>query len=307
MKAFKQLLSLSLALIIICGAFSVVPFAAETGQTVAGPEDGTYAPGQVIVMFKDGAINTDTTPDKGGFASTGASFGEGMRAVSSEDAALSSAGGTADILSDSLGEDFALEDTLVFPDADKDDGGLAATGASSDAPGENGLTVALVSSEKYDTATMIEKLGRNKNIAAVEPNQYIRLTDHADYSLNDTYNSYLYNLNSPAARNIAGDSVNDRGADPESALSLNASDAWKKLDTGDEEIVIAVVDTGVLDTHEDLQDKMWINPGNIGLEGRSGYNFLGNNTEYYDDDEGHGSRRQRKDLRQSEIRQEGLL
>lgn len=64
-----------------------------------------------------------------------------MRAVSSEEAALSSVTGTADILSDSLGKDFTLEDTLVFPDAGEDDSSLAATGASSDAPGGNGLAV----------------------------------------------------------------------------------------------------------------------------------------------------------------------
>ena len=90
-------MSLLLALIIICGAFSAVPFAAEAEHTAVDPEDGTYAPGQVIVMFKDGAINTDTAPEKGGVASTGAGFGESMRAVSSEDAALSSAGGTANV------------------------------------------------------------------------------------------------------------------------------------------------------------------------------------------------------------------
>ena len=89
-------MGLLLALIIICGVFSAVPFAAKTEQTAVDPEDGTYAPGQVIVMFKDGAVTTDTAPEKGGVASTGASFGEGMKAVSSEDAALSSAGGTAD-------------------------------------------------------------------------------------------------------------------------------------------------------------------------------------------------------------------
>ncbi len=89
-------MGLLLALIIICGVFSAVPFAAEAEHTAVDPEDGTYAPGQVIVLFKDGAINTDTAPEKGGVASTGAGFGKGMRAVSSEDAALSSAGGTAD-------------------------------------------------------------------------------------------------------------------------------------------------------------------------------------------------------------------
>ena len=45
-----------LALIIICGVFSAVPFAAEAEHTAVDPEDGTYAPGQVIVMFKDGEV-----------------------------------------------------------------------------------------------------------------------------------------------------------------------------------------------------------------------------------------------------------
>ena len=74
MKVFKQLMSLLLVLIIICGAFSAVPFAAETEDTAFDPEEGTYVPNQVIVMFKDSAVKTDTTPDKGELASTGASF-----------------------------------------------------------------------------------------------------------------------------------------------------------------------------------------------------------------------------------------
>lgn len=71
MKVFKQLMSLLLALIIICCAFSVVPFAAETEDAAADPVDGAYVPNQVIVMFKDSAIHTDRRPDQGGLASTG--------------------------------------------------------------------------------------------------------------------------------------------------------------------------------------------------------------------------------------------
>lgn len=42
MKVFKQLMSLLLALIIICGVFSAVPFAAEAEHTAVDPGDGTY-------------------------------------------------------------------------------------------------------------------------------------------------------------------------------------------------------------------------------------------------------------------------
>lgn len=71
-------MGLLLALIIICGVFSAVPFAAEAEHTAVDPEDGTYTPGQVIVMFKDGAVTTDTAPEKGGIVSTGAGFAEAV-------------------------------------------------------------------------------------------------------------------------------------------------------------------------------------------------------------------------------------
>ena len=38
-----------------------------------------------------------------------------------------------------------------------------------------------------------------------EPNCYVYPTSFDDYSLNDPYNSYLYNVNSPVAENIGSD------------------------------------------------------------------------------------------------------
>ena len=250
--------------------------------------DGTYVQGQVIVMFSGDAINADTVPRKGDLAAVGADFGEMMSAFSAEDEALAAADGEAEIIAQSLGDDFVLEDTLVFSGDRSSSSGLVPVGASADAQSGD-LTIALVSSDKYDTETMIRKLGCNPNIAAVEPNQYIRLTDYSDYSLNDTYASYLYQLNSPAAQNTDGDSADDRGVDPDAALSMNTASAWPKLTGEEEEIVIAVVDTGVLDTHEDLKDRMWTNPGDVGLKGEHGYNFVDNNEDSAYDDVGHGT------------------
>ena len=66
-----------------------------------------------------------------------------------------------------------------------------------------------------------------------------------------------------------------------------------------EEIVIAVIDTGIYEQHEDLIDKLWVNPGEIPNNCRDddgngyvddlhGYNFYQNNTDLSDQN-GHGT------------------
>lgn len=65
-----------------------------------------------------------------------------------------------------------LEDTLVF-DSGADNGELAPTGASGGAVSDKDLTIALISSDKYDTETLIEKLKKDKRVEKVEPNWYI--------------------------------------------------------------------------------------------------------------------------------------
>ena len=96
---------------------SAVPaFAAETSdksETAVTLKEGTYAPNQVVVKFKDSAIDTDTVPKKGEVEAVGADFGELADASSSKQEALGAADEEADILSKSLGGDFVLEDTTA--------------------------------------------------------------------------------------------------------------------------------------------------------------------------------------------------
>ncbi len=79
---------------------------------------------------------------------------------------------------------------------------------------------------------------------------------------------------------------------------INAPEAWEEL-TGDKNIVIAVIDTGVNYNHPDLKDNMWVNPGEIAGNGIDddgngviddihGFNAIANNGDPMDD-HGHGS------------------
>ena len=271
-------------------ATSALPaFATETTDSTGKelvPEEGTYAPNQVVVLFKSSAIDTNTVPKKGNIESVGADFGDMSEATSSEKEALGAADEEASILRSVLGSDFTIEDTLVFNEPEENSKAGTGVGAADDVSED--FSVALVSSDKYDTAEMIEKLSKSKTVETVEPNYYIYQTGLTDYSLNDPLNRYNYAVNSPAANNTGGDNVSSQGVDPESAVSINASSGWAKAVDTQKEIVVAVVDTGILYTHEELKDKMWTNPGNIGLRGTYGYDFNNNDDDPIDDNN-HGT------------------
>jgi len=138
-KCLCLFLAVILAVMTASPALSVS--AADAGDQLELIE-GTYAPHQVIVMFDDDAIDADTLPRKSDLASVGADFGEMMSAFSSEDKAFAAADDEAEIIAQSLGDDFVLEETLIFSDADlPSEGGLAPVGAGADADGDGSVTV----------------------------------------------------------------------------------------------------------------------------------------------------------------------
>ncbi len=87
------------------------------------------------------------------------------------------------------------------------------------------------------------------------------------------------------------------GTDPRLNLqwgmqSMNATEAWKKV-TGSKKMIVAVIDTGVDYTHEDLAGNLWHNPGEIAnnqidddkngfIDDVIGWDFAGNTNKPYD-------------------------
>lgn len=85
-------------------------------------------------------------------------------------------------------------------------------------------------------------------------------------------------------------------------IDINVEDAWAVYDGGSRDVVIALIDTGVDYTHEDLEGVVWVNEGEIPDNGIDddgngyvddvyGWNFYDDSNEVYTsgDDDDHGT------------------
>lgn len=230
---FKKLLSALLCVQMICTMAAAQPISviaaespAASGGTAAdaadapatkATEDATekatdatdaatpsFVPGEVIVMFAPGAVrdagislNTARKLDN-----VDEGFGETMEATGDARDAAGDAKSEAAILRDILGEDFVLMDSIAFGDD---------------------LSIALVRSDIYETADMIDLLSEDDRIASAEANYYKepQSSDYT-YSLDDVMNAYNYQANSPLAHNESGAGVTKRGDRTKAPLSTNA-------------------------------------------------------------------------------------
>lgn len=282
MKHIKKVISSLIAASLLCGMFSAVPAAAQSVPQAEGITltEGTYEQGEVIVMFRQGSLEMKD-PSLGTLNAARAKddvsedFGSSMEATDSETAAAGTVASQEAILKRSLGSDFVIEDTVLFGEATTDD-----------CP-----DVSLVSSDKYSTEQMIALLSANADIDCVEPNYYTELSS-VDYSLNDELSSLSYQLYGQNSKNTESvKQVNSRGYG-DNQISINAPTGWKQYKESDpekqREVVVAILDTGIDDYNEDLTDVIWKNPGNIGLNGECGYDFVTNSPRPVDND-GHGT------------------
>lgn len=123
------------------------------------------------------------------------------------------------------------------------------------------LVVTLKDKSKGAVLKAIEELKKQSCVAYAEPDYLIQATDVIP---NDTYYGNLYGM-----------------------TKIGAPLAWNKC-TGNDEIVVGVIDTGINYTHPDLADNIWTNPGEIAGDGidndNNGYVDDIHGWDFYDND-----------------------
>lgn len=131
------------------------------------------------------------------------------------------------------------------------------------------LYISEVSSDSYSTQDLMDKLERKAYVLRVEPDYKQHLNTVSD----DPLVSEQWHL----------DGTGDFFC---SSQGIAYSSAQNTAKTG--EPVVAVMDTGIDYTHEDLKDHMWVNPAPDTLPGIHGYDFTIHYPDCMDTD-GHGT------------------
>lgn len=149
---------------------------------------------------------------------------------------------------------------------------------------EDSNLVLMVGNENESTKELIEGLENNSLVEYVEPNFF----RHLAVSPDDTLFSQQWGLHN------TGQSVN--GTTGTADADIDAPEAYD-VATGGTEIIVAVVDTGIRATHEDLVNNLWNGSGGcnddtntpiVGGCPNHGWDFR-NDDNNPDDDHGHGT------------------
>lgn len=128
-------------------------------------------------------------------------------------------------------------------------------------------------------------------------------TDYFDNYFNDFFNDFFddsfadyFGMN--YYRTVTGKQNSSAVAD----IDINAEAAWELYNGGSREVIIALIDTGVDTSHEDLSGSFWVNEDEIAENGidddnngyvddTNGWNFYRNNNKIYtgSSDDSHGT------------------
>lgn len=93
----------------------------------------------------------------------------------------------------------------------------------------------------------IARLAENRVVEWVEPNYIYRISA----SPNDVDYEKLWGMKNTGQ-------VDSKGSTGVAGVDIDAEQAWD-ITTGSSDVVVAVIDTGIYNQHEDLADNMWVN------------------------------------------------
>ncbi len=151
-----------------------------------------------------------------------------------------------------------------------------------------------------DVAKFLERANQNPSIAYAEPNYVMRIVGNPERKgevlPNDPKFMELWGLKNVGQKDSSG-------TDGKAGADVGATRAWE-VTKGSKEIKVAVIDTGVDYTHDDLKANIWSNPGESGggketngldddgngfVDDFHGWNFAGVSNNNPMDDNAHGT------------------
>lgn len=165
-------------------------------------------------------------------------------------------------------DSMAVEESWSFGDAEI----LAETEAQADFLRERNLYISKVTSDCYSTEELMDKLANQAYVVSVEPNRYRKAMSVSEPTAltSDSFSGQQWYLDGKGSFTTESTGIH-----------------YAKTSSSGDKPVVAVVDTGIDYTHEDLKDHMWVNT-NTSLPGTNGYDFGDNDSDPMDD-EGHGT------------------
>lgn len=268
MNKFKKIAAVLLSVIILNFTFSTAyaaENASENSDSSAIPANAEYAEGEAIVCMKK-----QSTGKSGKKSASVSSFAKDIPDFEYDE--LMTVDGDVEAEVQQLSALYATAKQMP-----------SRISAAADSSEEK--TIMLVKSDTMDTEQLIKTLEKNPNVEFAEPN-YIQKAESV--ASGEPYYGNQWHLN------------NDGSHFESTGYDLNVNPVYDKVTTGSDKVVVAVIDTGVDYTHEDLADRMW----NDGLKfpklkslggGKYGYcSAKYNSGEEYDtddpyDDVGHGT------------------